>query len=299
MTRVREIVLERVEAVTGGIEIDNRGVLPQKAVDATGFVKRYVVKKGEGLLELALKAARRIPAKELSEVGGVIAATFSYAKRFPSLSTAVATELGLGKALPAFDLQMACSAYPYAVYLAGRMAADTGRKILVIDGDVQSALSDPADTATTPLFTDAASATIVSAGEEGAGAVDFYSRASDALSCASVGPVKMDGFGVFSFVATEVTPFLKGFLSQVNDIGIDAFVPHQANMYMVRQLASSLGLSDKLYTSGEEFANPGSASIPLTIASRGVSGRVLIAGFGAGLSAAAAVVTVKNADGRV
>lgn len=294
MTRVREIVLERVEAVTGGTEIDNRGVLPQKAIDATGFVKRYVVKDGEGLLDLALKAARRIPAEELSEVGGVIAATFSHENRFPSLSAAVAAELGLGTAIPAFDLQMACSAYPYAVYLAGRMAADTGRRILVIDGDVQSRLSDPADVTTTPLFTDAASATIVGAGGEGGSAVGFYSRASDALSCGSEGPVTMDGFGVFSFVATEVTPFLRDFVSQAGDMGIDAFVPHQANMYMVRQLAQSLGLADRLYTSGEEFANPGSASIPLTIASRGVSGRALLAGFGAGLSAAAAVVTVRK-----
>jgi 3-oxoacyl-[acyl-carrier-protein] synthase III len=67
-------------------------------------------------------------------------------------------------------------------------------------------------------------------------------------------------------------------------------------MYMVRQLANTLGLADKLHTSGEKYANPGSVSIPLTIAERGVSGRVLIAGFGAGLSASAAIVTVKSRD---
>lgn len=292
MIRVKEIVLERIEIAVGDVEIDNRGVMSEKALDATGFAKRFVVKEGVSLFDLAMAAASKIPREELSEVGGVIAATFSNGKRFPQLSVAVASALGLGSDIPAFDLQMACSAYPYAVYLAGRMAADTGRKILVIDGDVQSALSDPADTATTPLFSDAVSATIVSSGDGDDTFADFYSKASEALSCEASGPIKMDGFGVFSFVACEVAPFLKRFIADMGGARIDAFVPHQANMYMVRQLANTLGFTDKLHTSGEEFANPGSVSIPLTIVERGVSGRVLIAGFGAGLSASAALVTV-------
>lgn len=296
MIRVNEIVLERIEIATGEVEIDNRGVLSDKALEATGFTKRFIVKKGVSLFDLALGAASKIPKDELVEIGGVIAATFSNERRFPQLSVAIASALGLNANIPAFDIQMACSAYPYALYLAGRMAADTGRKILVLDGDIQSALSDPSDVSTTPLFTDAMSATIVSAGEGNSSFVDFYSKSSDILSCEASGPIKMDGFGVFSFVACEVVPFLKRFLTEANEAKIDVFVPHQANMYMVRQLANSLALNDKLYTSGEEFANPGSASIPLTIAKRGVSGRVFIAGFGAGLSASAAIVTVKKCD---
>ena len=103
----------------------------------------------------------------------------------------------------------------------------------------------------------------------------------------------MDGFGVFSFVATEVTPFLKRFveLSAASDPRpLDGFAPHQANLYMVRQLARSLGLTDRLLTDGGAFANPGSCSVPLTLANAGRTGRMLIAGFGAGLSAAAATV---------
>ena len=294
MIRVKEIILERIETAIGDVEIDNRGVMSDKALDATGFTKRFVVGEGVSLFDLSMAAASKIPREELSEIGGVVAATFSNEKRFPQLSVAVASALGLGADIPAFDLQMACSAYPYAVYLAGRMAADTGRKILVIDGDIQSALSDPADTATTPLFSDVASATVVSSGEGDDSFAAFYSKASDALSCDASGPIKMDGFGVFSFVACEVAPFLKRFIADIGEVRVDAFVPHQANMYMVRQLANTLGLADKLHTSGEKYANPGSVSIPLTIAERGVSGRVLIAGFGAGLSASAATVTVKS-----
>ncbi|MBR5457163.1 MAG: hypothetical protein IKV56_00220 [Kiritimatiellae bacterium] len=292
MIKTHEIIIERVAAAVGEVELDNRGILPERAIAATGFSKRHVVSPGTSLLNLSMKAIEKLPADALRDVGGVVAATFSSERRFPALAASIASRLSLPSLVPAFDLQMACSAYPYAVYLAARMAGDLGKKVLVIDGDVQSSLSDPEDTETTPLFSDAATASIVSAGDQGLGAVNFYTRASDALECGESGPIKMDGFGVFSFVATEVAPFLKEFLSEAG-ADVDAFIPHQANMYMVRQLAETLGLSDRLLTSGEEFANTGSASIPLTIAHRGKTGRALIAGFGAGLSASCAIVRIK------
>ncbi len=292
MTRTREIIIERVAAAVGEVAMDNRGILPERTIEATGFARRYVVAPGTSLADLSMKAIEKLPAGSLRNVGGVVAATFSSERRFPSLAATIASRLSLPALVPALDLQMACSAYPYAVYLAARMAADLGKKVLVIDGDVQSALSDPGDAATTPLFSDASTASVVGAGAQGQGAVAFYTRASDALECGDRGPIKMDGFGVFSFVAAEVAPFLRDFLAEYGE-EVDAFVPHQANMYMVRQLAEALGLSVRLLTSGEEFANAGSASIPLTIAHCGASGRVLIAGFGAGLSASSAVVRIE------
>ena len=92
--------------------------------------------KGEPLAELATEAAACLSASADS-IGGVIAATFSNPDRFPSLAVRVAANLAIPPSTPAFDIQMACSAYPYAVYLAGKMASDTGKKILVVDGDVK------------------------------------------------------------------------------------------------------------------------------------------------------------------
>ncbi len=293
MMRVPEILLEHVAFSTGEEEVDNRLVLPEKVLAATGFYKRYVVRKGTSLVDLASRAVASIPRSELDDIGGIIFATFSSENRFPSPCVELASRFSLPSDIPMFDVQMACSAYPYAVYLASKLSVDTGKKTLLIDGDIQSALCDGSDTVTTPLFSDAVSATLVSAGDGPKSEVAFFNRASNALSCSPLGPITMDGFGVFSFVASEVTPMLKSFVSSLENGQIDAFVPHQANMYMVRQLANSLKLSEKLVTSGEDFANPGSTSIPLTIAYRNVKGRVLIAGFGAGLSASAAVVTVR------
>lgn len=240
--------------------------------------------------------------KDPIPIAAVVAATFSNPDRFPSLAVKVASALGLPSSTPAFDLQMACSAYPYALYLAGRLSADLGGRVLVIDGDVQSPLVDPSDHATGAIFSDACTASVVSVRGTSAARshFDFLSRADGALECSAQGPIKMDGFAVFSFVATEVSKFVGAFLDGVAEReGIDPralqFAPHQANPYMVRRLAEALGLSEGLLAIPDDFKNPGSCSVPMALAMKGKPGRVVVAGFGAGLSASVGIVRL--ADG--
>ena len=261
-------------------------------------IERIAVARGKGgpLLDLAVETAKSA-AEESATVAAVVAATFSNPDRFPSLAVKVASALGLPASTPAFDLQMACSAYPYALYLAGKLSADLGRKVLVIDGDVQSPLVDPADHATGAIFSDACTASVVSCRGTSAARsyFDFLSRADGALECPAQGPIKMDGFAVFSFVATEVSKFVGAFLDGVAketepDPRSFQFAPHQANPYMVRRLADALGLSSGLLTIPDDFKNPGSCSVPMALAMKGKPGPAVIAGFGAGLSASVGIV---------
>jgi 3-oxoacyl-[acyl-carrier-protein] synthase-3 len=251
------------------------------------------------VFELAMKAVSAAKedahGKDL-EIGAVVAATFSAEDRFPALSVKIASAAGLKTDVPAFDIQMACSAYPYAVYTAGRLAADAGCKVLVVDGDVQSSFAKSANTI--PVMSDASTATILSAGgETGKSRFAFYSQYGEALVCGD--EIEIDGMKVFGFVASEVRRLIGEVLAAEKE-SVDAFAPHQANMYMVRQLAKGLGISDRLLTSGEKYGNVGSASVPLTLASSFSSGcalggrQVLLAGFGAGLSAAAGFVRISG-----
>lgn len=258
--------------------------LPEITIEKIGYA---IGEDRKDLWTLTREALAGLSSCSLS-FGGVIAATFSNPVRFPSLAVRAAAELGLEKGIPAFDLQMACSAYPYAVYLAGRLAVDTGKKVLVVNGDVQSPLVDRNDPATGTIFSDAVTYSVVSASPTGESIFDFLSSYDTALTCPATGPIHMDGMKVFTFVATEVREFLKRF-PRPSPV---SFVPHQAQPYMVRQLAKALDLEKELVTLDEAFKNPGSASIPLTLATRKVKGSVLIAGFGAGYSAAAGIVKV-------
>ena len=65
---------------------------------------------------------------------------------------------------------------------------------------------------------------------------------------------------------------------------------------MVRQLAKSVGIpEERLLVSADRFGNLSSASIPVTLAAHGErvrGGKVLLAGFGGGLSIALGAVDI-------
>ena len=263
-------------------------------VKSTGFSFRRVLPPGGTVLDLMLPAARRaLEGVDTTSVGGVVAVSFSSPARFPALAVRVQQALGLPGDVAALDLQLACAGYPYGLLVAGQLAAATGRRILLLDGDVQSAHVDVSDVGTLAVMSDAATATLVSAAGGAPARFAFLTDGSggDVLACGPDGRIRMDGFGVFRFVAGPVTGFLGDFVKTL-PAAPDLFVPHQANMYMVRQMAKSLGLVERLQTSGERYGNPGSCSVPLTLAANGGTGSALLAGFGAGLAAAAACVDI-------
>lgn len=267
-------------------------------VKTTGFSERRIVDTGTTVEDLMLPAAKAaLEGVDPESVGAVVAVTFSAPRRFPGVAVRIAAELGLPQSVASFDLSMACSGYPYGLFVAAQFAAASRNHVLFLDGDVQSAFVDDKDVNTMAVMGDAAAATLVAPGADDAPMAhfDFMSLGSlgDALFCDAQGPVKMDGFGVFRFVATDVTAFLRRFIAETGEHP-EVFAPHAANMYMIRQLSAALGLEDRLVSAGDRYANTGSCSVALALASTPVCGRTLLAGYGAGLSASAAFVDVPH-----
>ena len=166
---------------------------------------------------------------------------------------------------------------------------------MLLDGDVQSAFTGN-DEATAPLLADGGTATVVEKCSECLECPNVrmpwqFGFAADgekggALRLSHGESIKMDGFGVFKFVATDVVAYIKEFLLHCSPSpSTFTFVPHQPNAYMVRQLAKSVGIDEgRTAISCDELGNLSSASVPATIAWKGVRGPVLFAGFGGGLS---------------
>ena len=267
---------------------------------ATGILQRRIADPGVTGLDLCLKAARRVMADtqtRAAEIGAVIGVSFTQHRRMPCNAVQAQAALGLGNDVLAYDVMLACSGYGYGLHLAGLLARETGRKVLLLDGDKQSDFLRADDGATVPLLSDGGTATLVAPCE---GAADwefaFFSDGAkgEALKLERDGTIEMDGFGVFRFVASDVVALLKDFirahgLSGSN--GFDHFVPHQANVYMIRQLAKSAGIDEsKLRVSADTLGNLSSASVPATIAHCRAVGRVLLVGFGGGLSVSIARV---------
>jgi 3-oxoacyl-[acyl-carrier-protein] synthase-3 len=79
---------------------------------------------------------------------------------------------------------------------------------------------------------------------------------------------------------------------------VDLFVPHQANQRIIDAVAQRLGIPDERVVSViGRTGNTSAASIPLGLVDAADAGRVadgdtvLLAGFGAGMSSASAVIT--------
>ena len=273
-------------------------------VKATGIAARRIAEAGTTSLDLCVKAAETLMADAgvtADRIGAVVFVTFTPANAMPCNACQAQARLRLPNDIVAFDVGLACSGYAYGLYLAGTLAKATRRKVLLLDGDVQTPHVRPDDADTVPVLADAGTATLVSPSETSdVWKFSFLSKGEGgaALTLSVGGTITMDGFGVYRFVAADVLRFVADFLREANVAAddIDAFAPHQANVYMIRQLAKALKIpSDKLLVSGDEVGNSASATVPVTI-SRCAAGkrRLLLSGFGGGLSASVAAVTLPD-----
>ena len=285
-----------------------------KVAEATGIVTRRIAAEGTTVVDLCVKAAERVIADtgaKPEEFGAILFVTFTQRDRMPAAAVQAQARLGFPKGIIAFDVSLACSGWGYGLYLAGLLARETGKKVLLLDGDVQSAFTGNDET-TAPLFADGGTATVVEKCSECSECSNARmpwqfgfvadGEKGDALRLSYGEVIKMDGFGVFRFVATDVVSYIKAFLSDLQHSNIQTFehsditfVPHQPNAYMVRQLAKSVGIEEaRTAISCDEFGNLSSASVPATIAWKGVRGPILFAGFGGGLSVSVGLIDLDD-----
>ena len=280
-----------------------------KVAAATGIVTRRIAAEGTTVVDLCVKAAERVMSDtgvRPDEFGAILCVSFTQRDRMPAAAVQVQARLGFPKGIIAFDVSLACSGWGYGLYLAGLLARETGKKVLLLDGDVQSAFTGNDET-TAPLLGDAGTATVVGIdsnteaqrhGEEWKFAFVADGAKGEALRLEDGGTIQMDGFGVFKFVATDVVSYIKEFIRHCPpppSASTFSFVPHQPNAYMVRQLAKSVGIEEsRTAISCDELGNLSSASVPATIARKGVRGPVLFAGFGGGLSVSVGLIDIDD-----
>jgi 3-oxoacyl-[acyl-carrier-protein] synthase-3 len=109
----------------------------------------------------------------------------------------------------------------------------------------------------------------------------------------------MNGKEVYKFAVTTLPRAAKEAVARAGIPldAIDLFIPHQANVRIINSAAEALGIPpDKVFTNVERYGNTSAASIPLAVCDAFDEGRlqpgqkVLLAGFGGGLSWGATVI---------
>lgn len=223
----------------------------------------------------------------------------------PHTSAAVHREMKLADQVACFDISLGCSGFVYGLsVLAAFLEYNELDYGVLLTSDPYSPILDPDDKNTTLLFGDAATATLVTRRGDVAGweigkfAFSTRGHAGQAINNAS-GQLAMNGRAVFEFCLKEVPGQIRSLLSGagLQPEQIDACVLHQGSKFIVDQIGRATGFRpDQVPLGLEGIGNTVSSSIPLVL-EKSVLGsgarRVLLSGFGVGLSWASCLLERK------
>jgi 3-oxoacyl-[acyl-carrier-protein] synthase-3 len=269
--------------------------------ERTGIHRRHI---GSTTAELSIRSGRRaieMAGIDPSSIDALVLSTTTPDRTVPATSATVQHALGLR--CGAFDINAACSGFVYGLAVAQGLIAIGSRKVLLIGTDTLSRITDWTDRNTAILFADGSGAAVLEA-VDGPGDVlgwdiDADGAAEDLLYCDVGGFIHMDGKEVFRravrIMVDSANKSLAAAGLSIDDIAM--VVPHQANIRIISAACERLGFPmSRTAVCLQDTGNTSSASIPLALFDAADAGRlhrgdlILMVGFGAGMTAASAVM---------
>lgn len=254
----------------------------QKAI---GLGAIHVAAPGETASALAQRAAEGM---DLGAVDALLFVSQTPDAVAPATAALLQRRLGLGGHVLALDINHGCAGFVAALQLAAHLLLHPAvRDVLILGGDTLSRHVDPADHATATLFSDAGFAALVGKGDDDEWAFANATEGSEAIAIPHGAPFRMDGTAVFNFTISKVPEQIQSLLTPA----VDALLLHQANAFIVRQVARLCGFGpDRAPCDFTEHGNASSASLPLLLCDlatrHGWRGRrqAILAGYGVGLA---------------
>lgn len=289
-------------------------------VERTGIRERRLAAPGEAASDLGLRAAERaLEAAGVApgELDLILVATCTGDQPLPSTACLIQHRLGAVRAA-ACDLGAACCGFVYALSVAEAYVKTGLRRVLVVGTEVMSAITDWTDRSTCVLFGDGAGAVVLSPSEDDRGILSTHLHADGSLwdlICVPGGGsrlpvsekvlaegqqyIKMKGNETFKVAVKTLEETAQEALAAhgLSVADLDLYVPHQANVRIIKAVAARLGLPlEKVALNMDRYGNTSAASIPLALDEAVRSGRVrdgslvMLGAFGSGLTWASAVI---------
>ena len=302
----------------------------EKIAGKVGVSERHIAAEDETAGDMAAKAAEALFEEyriDRADIDFLILCTQSPDYFLPSTACVLQTKLGLGTYCGAFDIDLGCSGYEYGLAIAkGLIVGNIARSVLLLTAETYNKKIHPKDKGNRTIFGDGAAATLVSTegfarigefvlGTDGSGADGLIQRTgayrnpsfADDLQFDENGTphssdhLFMDGKAIFDFTADVVPEMVRKTLvkNKLVPSDIDLYVFHQANKYMINYLRKMMEIDkERFFVYLDKVGNTVSSTIPIALKeaqNKGrLSGNVLLAGFGVGLSYGATVLFVDN-----
>jgi 3-oxoacyl-[acyl-carrier-protein] synthase III len=289
-------------------------------LERTGIRERRIAAPGQACSDLGTRAARQALAAagiQPADLDMILVATCTGDQPLPSTACLIQAQLGAQRAA-ACDLSAACCGFVYALSVADAYVKTGTQYVLVVGAEVMSAITDWTDRGTCILFGDGAGAAVVGPAEGNRGILSTHLRSEGGLGdliCVPGGGsdmppsekmltekaqyLKMKGNETYKVAIKTLEEVARETLSAhgltVNDI--DVYVPHQANIRIIKAVAERLQLPmEEIFMNIDRYGNTSAASIPLALDEAVRAGRVkegslvMIGAFGAGLTWASALI---------
>ena len=281
----------------------------------TGIEQRHVAADDQTTSDLAYHAS--LAAIDMAGVGPqeidmIIVGTCTPDLVFPNVACLLQRRLGIAGG-PAFSVEAACSGFMYALTTADQFVR-TGsiKRALVVGAETMSRIVDWTDRETCVLFGDGAGAVIIEAAEEpgviysSLGADGKYKDllyADTGVSKKSSSPdtslIRMKGNEVFKVAVRTLERMVDQVVEENNlqQDEIDWFVPHQANLRIIKATAKRLQIPmERVVLTVAEHGNTSAASVPMALDTAVRDGRIkrgdllLLEAFGGGFTWGASLV---------
>lgn len=294
-------------------------------VAKTGIVERRFAGPEEAPSDMGYQAALRCltdAGVDKSEVDLIVVACATPDQSQPAVACMVQERLGVAeRQAPAFDVNSVCAGFVVSLSVAQAMmlaAPKQYRVALVVGTDAFSKIMNWSDRRTCVFFGDGAGAVLLlqtdtddrrihfRLGSDGRGSRDIQVLAGGTrlpvtpeVLARRQHTFTMDGPKVWDFAVHTVPRTILALLDEhgLSVSELDLVILHQSNLRMIHAIMDSLGLPiERAVTTVEHYGNTAAASIPLTLGKARDLGRlrpgsrVMMCGFGGGLSWGAALV---------
>ncbi len=294
-----------------------------RVIKSSGFLKRRIADTDVTTSDLCYEAAKDLLSKlniDKNTIDGLLFISYTPDYIMPATSYALHSRLKLNENCVVMDIPQACSGYIIGLMQAAMLINSGLKRILLLTGDTFSKFSDMFIDHTAPVFGDAGSATLIEKTNTNNMYFNVFSSGKhyDALICQNGGfrnipkqtdfytngsykyQAKMDGGRIFDFTMEKIAPSIESLLnfSKIAKEEINWFILHQANKFILENIARKLNISTELVPMQTltKYGNQCGASIPCAISDtlkQEIStqkNRLLLSGFGVGLSWANAIV---------
>lgn len=303
----------------------------EKVAEKVGVYSRHIADKNETAGDLAEKAAKKLFEEHHiapNEIDFILLCTQSSDYYLPSTACILQSRLGIPTSAGALDYDLGCSGCIYGLGLAkGLILAGIAKNILLLTSETYNKYLHPQDKSNRSIFGDGAAACLVSTdgyakigdfifGTDGSGAEHLIVKSGGAKYPTPLGEhvldeeghdkysdyLYMNGGAIFNFTL-EAVPILVSQLLDKNGLkteDIDYYVFHQANKFMLNTIRKICAIpKDKFYVDIENIGNTVSSTVLIGLYESLKNGtihkdmKVMITGFGVGLSWGGCVLSIK------